>query len=128
MPVILGDTMGELRKFYSLSTVVFVGRSLIDLGPRQHGSDMIEPAALAKPVVVGPWTHNFAEAMSRFSQAKAIRIVTTETELVEAIGDLLGSPAEAATMGLRAQSVVRAEQGATARHVELILRHLDDRR
>ena len=59
--------MGELRKFYSLATVVFVGRSLVDLGPRQHGSDMIEPAAMAKPVIVGPWTHNFSEAMARFS-------------------------------------------------------------
>ena len=29
--VILGDTMGELRKFYSLATVVFVGRTLVVL-------------------------------------------------------------------------------------------------
>src|SRR5204863_4208246 len=36
-PVILGDTMGELRKFYALADVVFVGRTLVDLGPRQHG-------------------------------------------------------------------------------------------
>ena len=46
-PVVLGDTMGELRKFYSVADVVFVGRTLLDLGPRQRGSDMIEPAALA---------------------------------------------------------------------------------
>ncbi|MHC4346680.1 MAG: 3-deoxy-D-manno-octulosonic acid transferase, partial [Planctomycetota bacterium] len=30
--VILGDTMGDLRKFYSLATVVFVGRSLVPMG------------------------------------------------------------------------------------------------
>ena len=30
--VILGDTMGDLRKFYSLATVVFVGRSLVAMG------------------------------------------------------------------------------------------------
>ena len=71
-PVILGDTMGELRKFYSLADVVFVGRSLVDLGPRQHGSDMIEPAALAKPVIVGPFTANFAEAVRKFRDADAI--------------------------------------------------------
>ena len=52
-PVILGDTMGELRKFYSLASVVFVGRTLLDQGQRQRGSDMIEPAALAKPTIVG---------------------------------------------------------------------------
>ena len=43
--IILGDTIGELRKFYAMADVVFVGRTLVDLGHRQHGSDMIEPAA-----------------------------------------------------------------------------------
>src|SRR5438045_2935467 len=71
-PVVLGDTMGELRKFYSLADVCFVGRTLVDLGPRQHGSDMIEPAALRRPVIVGPYTANFAEAMNRFRQNESI--------------------------------------------------------
>jgi len=124
-PVVLGDTMGEMRKFYSLSTIVFVGRSLVDLGPRQHGSDMIEPAALAKPVVVGPWTHNFADAMSRFGEAGAMKVVGSEAELVEAVDALLANADQSHTMGVRAQAVVRAEQGATARHVELILAYLD---
>src|SRR5205814_2546099 len=34
-PIVLGDTMGELRKFYSIASVVFVGRTLVDLGARQ---------------------------------------------------------------------------------------------
>ena len=68
-PVILGDTMGELRKFYSLADVIFVGRTLVDLGEKQHGSDMIEPAALAKPVIVGPFTGNFADVMLKFRNA-----------------------------------------------------------
>src|SRR5580704_10462580 len=54
--IVLGDTIGELRKFYAMADVVFSGRSLVDLGHRQHGSDMIEPAALAKPSIVGPFT------------------------------------------------------------------------
>src|SRR5207244_12814148 len=66
-PVVLGDTMGELRKFYSLAGVVFVGRTLVDLGPRQHGSDMIEPAALAKPTIVGPFKGTFAEPRGKCS-------------------------------------------------------------
>jgi 3-deoxy-D-manno-octulosonic-acid transferase len=119
--VILGDTMGELRKFYSLAEVVFVGRTLVDLGPRQHGSDMIEPAALAKPIVIGPWTHNFAEAMQQFRQADALREVSDESALVHAITDWLTNPPEAAALGQRAQTVVRQNQGATARHAEIIL-------
>jgi 3-deoxy-D-manno-octulosonic-acid transferase len=126
-PVILGDTMGELPKFYSLADVVFVGRTLMDLGPRQHGSDMIEPAALAKPVIVGPFTGNFTEPMNRFRSADAIRVVRDESQLGEAIGQILAAPQPARQMGLRAQAVVRHEQGATARHVQAILEQFDQK-
>ena len=123
-PVILGDTMGELRKFYSLADVVFVGRSLVDLGARQHGSDMIEPAALAKPVVVGPYTGNFTEVMNAFLAAKAMVQIRREGDLSEAIDRLLADPGAAGAMGRRAQDVVRQQQGATDRHVQVILDHL----
>jgi 3-deoxy-D-manno-octulosonic-acid transferase len=123
-PVILGDTMGELRKFYSLADIVFVGRTLVDLGPRQHGSDMIEPAALAKPVAIGPWTHNFAEAMRKLRHADAMVEVSDAASLAKAIERWLSDPPAATAVGRRAQDVVRANQGATARHAEIILSHL----
>ena len=123
-PIILGDTMGELRKFYCAADVVFVGRTLVDLGPRQRGSDMIEPAALGKPVVVGPYTHNFADAMARFRAADAVKVVHDAAGLERMVKELLASPDRGAAMGRRAQDVVRREQGATARHVEVILEHL----
>jgi 3-deoxy-D-manno-octulosonic-acid transferase len=123
-PIILGDTMGELRKFYSLADVVFVGRTLVDLGPRQHGSDMIEPAALAKPIAIGPWTHNFAEPMSKFRQAKAIVEVTDVGSLIETITGWLKDPSQVVEIGRRAQAVVRENQGATTRHAGVILENL----
>ncbi len=120
-PVILGDTMGELRKFYSLATVVFVGRSLVNLGSRQWGSDMIEPAALGKPVVAGPWTHNFADAVRRFREADAMVEVATSGALIETVAGWLNHPAAAREMGCRAQRVVQENQGATRRHAQVIL-------
>ena len=126
-PVVLVDTMGELRKFYSIADVVFVGRTLVDLGPRQRGSDMIEPAALGKPTIVGPYTHNFADAMGRFRAAQAIRVVHDAADLERAVGEVLASPDRGAAMGARAREVVRREQGATARHVEVILEQLSKR-
>jgi 3-deoxy-D-manno-octulosonic-acid transferase len=119
--------MGELRKFFSLADVVLVGRTLVDLGPRQHGSDMIEPAALAKPVIVGTFTGNFAEPMNAFRAAKAIEEIQTPTQLASAVERLLTNKAEAAAMGRRAQAVVRTNQGATQRHVDLILEQLNGR-
>src|SRR5258708_7146895 len=87
-PVVLGDTMGELRKFYALADVAFVGRTLVNLGPSQHGSDMIEPAALGRPVIVGPFTGNFAEAMNKLRAAEAVMEVVDEATLAETVSVL----------------------------------------
>ncbi|MGA9828500.1 MAG: lipid IV(A) 3-deoxy-D-manno-octulosonic acid transferase, partial [Rhodanobacteraceae bacterium] len=51
------DTMGELMGFYAGADVAFVGGSLVPVG----GHNLLEPAALMKPVLVGPHTFNFAE-------------------------------------------------------------------
>ena len=120
-PVILGDTMGELRKFYSLADVVFVGRTLVDLGPSQHGSDMIEPAALGRAVVVGPFTGNFAEPMSRFRAADALVEVADAAALEAAVRRLLASSDERAALGTRARRVVVEQQGSTDRHARAVL-------
>lgn len=122
--VILGDTMGELRRFYSLARVVFVGRSLVDLGPRQHGSDMIEPAALGKCVAVGPFTGNFAEVVGALRAADAIAVVPDAAALHDKLHDWLTRPTVADEIGRRAQQVVGAQRGATGRHARLIQQHL----
>ena len=114
-------TIGELRKFYALADAVFVGRTLVDLGHRQHGSDMIEPAALAKAVVVGPFTANFAEAMNCFRRAEAMMVVQNARELEATIATLLSDSAAASRLGLRAREVVKNRQGATQRHARIIL-------
>lgn len=119
--IVLGDTMGELRKFYSLADVVFVGRSLVDLGKKQHGSDMIEPAALAKPVLVGPFTSNFEEPVRAFKSQSAIIEVSTPEELHIQFSKLLSDPEGAGKMGKRAQAVVLAGKGALDRHMERLL-------
>jgi 3-deoxy-D-manno-octulosonic-acid transferase len=126
-PVVLGDTMGELRKFYSMADVVFVGRTLVDLGSRQHGSDMIEPAALGKPVITGPFTGNFAEVMNRLRAADGVMEVGHEQALAQTVSVLLFSPDQAAGMGGRAQQVVAKEKGATLRHAEVVLGLLNKR-
>ena len=123
-PVILIDAMGVLRDFYSVANLVFVGRTLVDLGDRQHGSDMIEPAALGKAVIVGPYTGNFAEAMQKFRAREAIMEVADEAGLEQAIGVLLSTPKEALAMSRRAAEVVKHEQGATARHAAIVLQIL----
>ena len=117
--VILGDSMGELRKFYALSFAAFVGRSLVPEG----GSDMIEAAALAKPVAFGPHTFNFPQAQS-LVDAGCARRVADAAELAAALADWLAEPSAAGAMGRQAQDFVRSRRGATRRNVELICRIL----
>ncbi|QOV89413.1 3-deoxy-D-manno-octulosonic acid transferase [Humisphaera borealis] len=125
--VVLGDTVGELRKFYSIADVVFVGRTLVDLGQRQRGSDMIEPAALAKPVIVGKWTDNFADAMRHLKRAEGIIEIEAGVDLARAVSRVLNYPSESRDLGEHAREVVKSQQGSTARHVEVILRQLATR-
>jgi 3-deoxy-D-manno-octulosonic-acid transferase len=116
--ILLGDTMGELRAFYALAEIVFVGRSLVEMG----GSDMIEAAALGKPTCYGPHTFNFpqAEELAEHGCAR----VTDADQLQGQLRDWLADPAAAAEQGRRARQYVADCQGATRRNVEMICRLL----
>ena len=114
--VILGDTMGDLDKFYSLARVVFVGRTLAPLG----GSDMMAPAGLAKPSVFGPHTFNFAQPSQALIDADAAFQINNAAELTPILQRLLSNPTLARTIGRRAQKVIVEHTGATEKHMELI--------
>jgi 3-deoxy-D-manno-octulosonic-acid transferase len=119
--VVLGDTMGELRKFYSLADVVFVGRSLVPMG----GSDPIEVAALGKPIVVGPHTDNFQAPVEALREAGAICIVDSADKVHSVVGAILADASLATELGSRARDVVIRHQGATERTVNGIVQLLE---
>lgn len=110
------DTIGELRAAYALADVAVVGRSFGGL----HGSDPIEPIALGKPTIIGPRYANFESIVAEFRAAGALEVVEPG-DLRRALAGLLADPARAAAMGRAGKECVRANQGATARHAELIL-------
>jgi len=116
--VVLGDTMGELRTFYSLAACVFVGRSLVPMG----GSDMIESAALGKPTTFGPHTFNFPQA-DELARNGCVRVPDAQA-LQKQLDAWLGDPSSATEAGRKAQDYVRAQQGATRRNVEMLCRIL----
>lgn len=116
--VVLGDTMGELRKFYALASVVFVGRTLVPMG----GSDPMEVAALGKPILLGPHVDNFASPVAMLQDGGAVRRVRSGGELAEAVMQLVGDPESARRTGAKAREVVRRAQGATARTAAALFR------
>ena len=119
--VFLGDSMGELRKFYSLADVVFVGRSLVPMG----GSDPMEVAALSKPMVCGPHMDNFRSAVEALVAADAVRIVRSPDALAQVIRELLRDHVIASGLGARARQVVIQNQGATVRTADKVVHLLE---
>ena len=112
--VILLDTIGELASVYRFAAVVFVGGSLVPRG----GHNIIEPAAFAKPIVVGPHTENFREIVSDFLRADGVVQIAAAggdapnclaRELIRLLSD--GECARA--MGERARDILLKNQGAT---------------
>lgn len=117
------DTIGELRKAYALADVVVMGRSFGTL----YGSDPIEPAALGKPTLIGPRFTDFEQIVRAFSRDGGVEVVADEAELGAVIERLLRDATARREMSERARACIRAHQGATARHAQLIL-GLADRR
>ncbi|MDH3981851.1 MAG: hypothetical protein OES84_03000, partial [Kiritimatiellaceae bacterium] len=110
------DTTGELRNFYSVADLIFVGKSLHEYG----GQNPIEPAMYGKAVVVGPNMENFPAVMPVFLQNDAIVQVADFKTLESEIGRLLADPASRNALGVRAARVVGENRGVIERTVKLM--------
>jgi 3-deoxy-D-manno-octulosonic-acid transferase len=120
--VILGDTMGDLRKFYSLATVVFVGRSLVPMG----GSDMMEAAALGRCTVFGPHAFNFQHTVDALLAGKGAILVNNTDELYETMQKCLLDEDFRKQTAQNGQQIIQKNQGATKKTSSEIVRLLDN--
>lgn len=120
--VILGDTIGDLRKFYSLSKIVFVGRSMVPMG----GSDMMEPTSLGKFTIFGPHTFNFKQTVEALLSAAGAVEVKTPDELFDTILKCTSDTDYAERIAAAGQNVIRQNQGATEKSLNRIIKLLED--
>jgi len=109
--VVLGDSMGEMFAYYAACDLAFIGGSLLPLG----GQNLIEAAAMGKPVLIGPHTFNFAEASELAVQAGAALRVADAEELALTVGDLLRAPEKIEAMSVAALAFADKHRGATGR-------------
>lgn len=114
------DTIGELRKAYALADLVIVGRSFGSL----HGSDMMEPVALGKPTIVGPAVTDFQDTVDALLAGDGL-MQTSEEQLPSVIQSLLNNRERCRQLAHNGRAVIRANQGATQRHIEIILKLLE---
>lgn len=109
--LLLGDTMGELLFLYALADVALVGGSLVANG----GHNLLEPAALGKPVLSGPHLFNFQEISSQLREAGALREVQDADSLAREVAQLWQSRDDWQAMSEAGLAVLRRNQGALAR-------------
>ncbi len=118
--VVLGDTMGDLRKFYSLATIIFVGRSLVPMG----GSDMMEAAALGRCTIFGPHAFNFKQTVDALLADNGAIMVKDKDDLLAAMKRCLADPGYAQKIAQNGRKTIIKNQGATRKtikQVELLL-------
>ena len=115
--VILIDTMGELSAAWGLATIGFTGGSLNE---KRGGQSMIEPAGLGVPVMFGPHTWNFRDAVAGLLEAGGAIVVQDAAELEREAARLLSHADVCRRMGDAARAFVEKQQGATARTIDML--------
>jgi 3-deoxy-D-manno-octulosonic-acid transferase len=96
---------------YGLADIAFVGGSLVANG----GHNLLEPAALGKPVLSGPHLFNFLEIAAQLRAAGALSETVDADGLAQRIAQLWREPETAQAMRSAGLAVMQANQGALAR-------------
>jgi len=117
--VLLLDTLGDLMAFYACCEVAFVGGSLVPLG----GHNLLEPAALGKPVLSGPAYFSAPEAARLLLDCGALQVVADATALAAALRQCFADPQKTRLRGAAGFAVIEANRGSAARTVALLQAH-----
>jgi 3-deoxy-D-manno-octulosonic-acid transferase len=115
----LGDSLGEMPQYYASSDIALLGGSFMALG----GHNLIEAAACACPIVMGPSTFNFAEAARQSVQAGA---AWQEPDMGQAVKRALQvvNSEEQTLASTRALGFASQHRGAADRMADRIVRLL----
>ncbi|HYY26160.1 MAG TPA: 3-deoxy-D-manno-octulosonic acid transferase [Candidatus Udaeobacter sp.] len=114
------DTLGDLRAFYAIGDIVFVGGSLVNGG----GHNLLEPARFRKPVLFGPYMTNFASLAAELKRAGGGIEVRGAADLIRVISDLLNDPEKRKMIGEKAYAIAADDRGVLERSMGLVAPYL----
>ncbi|MBR9885125.1 MAG: 3-deoxy-D-manno-octulosonic acid transferase [Oceanospirillales bacterium] len=114
--IYIGDTLGEMMQMYAAADIAFVGGSFSGTG----GHNPLEPAALQKPVVMGPDTFNFAQITQALVERGGLVQVCDEHSLERELRTLIGNEARRDEMARAASRFVIENRGALDRLQQLV--------
>jgi len=120
--VLLVDTIGEIMPLYKVADVVFVGGSFVPVG----GHNILEAALLKKPVLFGPYMHNFKEISQLILKSCGGWKVENAKGLAERMETLLQHESLRESVGLSGFGLIDRNAGATAETIAVIDRILKD--
>lgn len=118
--VFILDSLGELPMFYAAADVAFVGGSLTEVG----GHNMLEPASLGVPVIMGPHVFNFQEISQLLLDEDAAWKVNDPDELSGRVSCLLDDANLRHSTGERGRTIVLKNRGNVEKIMKLIRKFL----
>lgn len=118
--IILVDSLGELADLYALGDVNFCGGSLVDKG----GHNIMEPVRWHRPVLFGPFMHDYQDAADLVLTAGAGFQVRDADELADRLAELLRDERLQQEVCQAAKRLARSQQGAAQRQADMVLRQL----
>jgi 3-deoxy-D-manno-octulosonic-acid transferase len=114
--IYVADTMGELGLLYRLSSIVFMGGSLVEHG----GQNPIEAIKLGAAVVHGPHVWNFAEIYAALDAARGAEEVDDPVKLAACLNHWLKNAGVRMSVAASAQKTIERLGGALDRTVSQI--------
>lgn len=106
--VYLADSVGEMMLWFACCQAAFIGGSLVPFG----GHNILEPAALHKPVISGPHYQNLKALFETFTDDDALTITENSDGLTAFLMQLLNDPSYAQMRGSQAYQSFKKHSGA----------------
>jgi 3-deoxy-D-manno-octulosonic-acid transferase len=125
--VLVVDTIGDLKRYYAMSDIAYVGGSLHFRGSNKGGHNLMEPAILGIAPLFGPYNFSFQETVGALLDGDAGLLVHDQDEICGALKRFLENPGMAAEMGKKARQVILDNRGATDQNFALIERYIGGR-
>ncbi|MSQ80350.1 MAG: 3-deoxy-D-manno-octulosonic acid transferase [Candidatus Methylopumilus sp.] len=112
---ILGDSMGEMYEYYSLSNIALIGGTLLSYG----GQNLIESMAMHVPVILGPHTYNFNDVSKYAIETGAGLRIQTLDELQIVLTRMLQSSTQF-KMKKACNKIMKEHRGGTLKILQQI--------
>jgi 3-deoxy-D-manno-octulosonic-acid transferase len=110
------NTLGELMGFYACADIAFVGGSLQPIG----GHNLLEPAAVGVPSIIGPYTSNFLDISKLLIEVGAAIRIQNGDELADCVIEHLHDLARTRQKGLAGKLRIEKERGALSKTLKVI--------